>query len=192
MTCLYCPKARFWRNSALEMAQQLLAQGQQVGLLAFLDTTIPPGRANQAYVEGTTGSGQEYGRDLTLEELRQLSSDEQLPYLWQHAQKLGLVERDTPQPLVRQVLDDLKRLFHLLVQVGSDYAVRPYPGRITLFRPSEMPVPVATSEDRGWRRLGAAVDVHFVPGQHQSMVKEPHVQELAAQVRTCLHQAQGF
>jgi len=173
---------------ALEMAQQILAQGQQVGLLAFLDTTIPAGPANGSYAEESIRSGQEYGLDLTLDELRQLSPDEQLPYLWQHAQKLGVIEMDTPLSLVRQVLDDLKRLFHLHVQLASDYAVRPYPGRITLFRPTDAPVAVPTSPDRGWTRL-AAVDVHFVPGQHHSMVKEPHVQGLAEQLRTSLRQA---
>jgi amino acid adenylation domain-containing protein len=173
---------------ALEMAQQLLAQGQQVALLALLDTTIPQNAANQPYAEDAEQSAREYGLDVTLEELDRLGPDEQLPYLWNHVQKLGLVDEDTPWPVVQQILDDLKRLFHAHIQLANDYAVRPYPGRITLFRPSESPVAVSTARDRNWGRLAAAVDVHFVPGHHHSMVKEPHVQVLAEQLRSCLRQ----
>jgi thioesterase domain-containing protein len=167
---------------ALEMAQQLLAQGQSVALLALLDTSLPSEPDN---------SGQEYGLDLTLEELDRLAPEEQLPYLWEHVQKLGLIEEDTPLPLVQQLLDDLKRLFHVHVRLACAYTVRPYPGRITLFRPTEAPVAVATDADRGWGRLAEEVDVHFVPGQHHSMVKEPDVQVLAQRLRACLGKLPG-
>ena len=167
---------------ALEIAQQFLDMGQEVGLLAFLDTTIPSG-------PDADSSGQEYGLDLSLEDLGKLGPDEQLPYLWQHVQKLGLVEKDTPSEVVEQILADLKRQFHVHVQLAIDHQVRPYPGRITLFRPLAAPVKVGTSPDRGWSKFAAAVDVHFVPGLHHTMVKEPHVQILAQKLQTCLAQA---
>jgi thioesterase domain-containing protein len=174
---------------AYEMAQQLSKQGQSIGLLALLDTTIPYNAANAPYAEDAAQSAREYGLDLTLEELDRLGPEEQLPYLWDHVRKLGLVDDDMPLPLVQQILDDLKRLFHAHIKLGSDYALRPYPGRITLFRPQETPVPVQTAPDRNWGELAAAVDVHFVPGQHHTMVKEPHVQVLARQLGLGLRQA---
>jgi amino acid adenylation domain-containing protein len=176
---------------AYEMAQQLREQGQSIGLLALLDTTIPWNAANAPYAEDAYQSAREYGLDITLEELDRLGPEEQLPYLWDHVRKLGLVDDDTPLPLVQQILDDLKRLFHAHIQLGGAYALRPYPGRLTLFRPSESPVLVATAPDRNWGKLAAAVDVHFVPGQHHTMVKEPHVQMLAEQLRQCLQQAES-
>ncbi len=174
---------------AYEMAQQLRQQGQSIGVLALLDTTIPYNAANAPYAEDPAQSAREYGLDLTLEELDRLGPEEQLPYLWDHVRKLGLVDDDTPLPLVQQILDDLKRLFHAHIKLGSEYVLRPYPDRITLFRPQESPVPVQTAPDRNWGRLVAAVDVHFVPGQHHTMVKEPHVQVLARQLGQCLRQA---
>jgi amino acid adenylation domain-containing protein len=174
---------------AYEMAQQLRQQGHPIGLLSLLDTTIPYNTANAPYAEDANQSAREYGFDLTLEELERLGPDEQLPYLWDHVRRLGLVDDDTPLPLVQQILDDLKRLFHAHVKLGSEYALRPYPGRLTLFRPTESPVPVQIAPDRNWGKLAAGVDVHFVPGQHHSMVKEPHVQVLARQLRLCLRQA---
>ena len=60
---------------------------------------------------------------------------------------------------------------------------------MTLFRPSDAPFAVPTPRDRGWGKLAAAVDVHFVPGQHHRMVKEPHVQVLARKLQACLGSA---
>jgi amino acid adenylation domain-containing protein len=176
---------------ALEMAQQLKRDGQDVGLLAFLDTTIPFGPANRQYTEGLDESGREYGLEMNLDELGQLDADAQLPYLWQHVQKLGLIEAETPLTLVQKLLDDLKRLFHAHVRLASEYAVRPYPGRITLFRPTDSPVEVPTPEDRGWGRLAALVEIHHVPGQHHTMIKEPYVHTIAHQLRLCLRQAES-
>ena len=45
---------------------------------------------------------------------------------------------------------------------------------------------IVTTPDRGWQQLAREVDVHFVPGQHHSMVKEPYVQVLAQKLNTCL------
>jgi amino acid adenylation domain-containing protein len=176
---------------AFEMARQLLAQGQSVGLLALLDTTLPLNPANPRYAEEAELSAREYGLDITLEELDRLGPDEQLPYLWQHVQRLGLVESDTPLPLVQQILDDLKRLFHAHIRLANDYQARPYAGRITMFRPSDSPVVACGPVDRGWGEWAEAVDVQFVPGHHHTMVKEPHVQVLARQLQLCLRQAEG-
>jgi amino acid adenylation domain-containing protein len=175
---------------AYEMAQHLRQQGQAVGLLALLDTTIPQNAANAAFAPDGEQSAREYGLDLTLEELDRLGPEEQLPYLWQHVCKLGLIDADTPLPLVRQILDDLKRLFHAHIQLANDYAIQPYPGRVTLFRPTDVPVAVPTAPDRNWGKLAAEVEIHFVPGHHHSMVKEPHAQVLAQQLRLCLRQAE--
>jgi thioesterase domain-containing protein len=89
------------------------------------------------------------------------------------------------------VLDELKRLFHAHLTLADRYVTRFYPGRITLLRPSEAPVAVATPRDRGWGPLAEAVDVHFVPGHHHSMVKEPHVRVLARTLDACLRQSSG-
>jgi thioesterase domain-containing protein len=174
---------------AYEMAQLFLAQGDQVALLALLDTTIPHGDANQEFSRQADNSGLEYGLDMTLAELAELDADEQLPYLWSHAQKLGLIDENARSDVVHQILDDLKRIFHAHVQLASEYALRPYPGQITLFRPKDAPVEVPTPVDRGWGRLVGSVKVHFVPGQHHTMVNEPNVQTLAALLRDCMQTA---
>jgi thioesterase domain-containing protein len=165
------------------MAQQLRAADQAVGLLALLDTTIPVNAANAAYAEEAGLSAREYGLNVTLAELERMGPEEQLPYLWDHVRKLGLIDEDMPLTLIRQILDDLKRLFHAHIQLVSDHVLRPYPGRLTLFRPADSPIACATPPDRNWGKLAGEVAVVFVPGLHHTMVKEPHVRILADQLR---------
>jgi thioesterase domain-containing protein len=43
---------------------------------------------------------------------------------------------------------------------------------------------------RGWRQLATeGVDLHVVPGDHFSMLREPHVEVLAEQLRKSIQQA---
>ncbi|WP_406694423.1 amino acid adenylation domain-containing protein [Singulisphaera sp. Ch08] len=174
---------------ALEMAQQLRADGERINLLALLDTT-PPSPPGAPPLDDD--AGREYGLDISLEQLATLGPDRQLPYLWQHALKLGLVGPDVPMGVAQQVVDSLKRLFHHHMLLASQYVPRPYPSRITLFRPSDAPIAIATTRDRGWGSLAATVEVHFVPGQHHSMVQEPHVQALARVFADCLQRAETY
>jgi thioesterase domain-containing protein len=170
---------------AYEMAQQLQQLGESTDLLVLLDSTLPFGPGNAEYLEGIDQSGREFGLDLTLEELGSLGPDEQLPFLWQHIKQLGLVEEDVPLAMAQEIIDDLKRLFHAHVKLVGEYTIKPYEGRLTLIRPTESPVAAIPPLDRGWSRL-ADVEVRFVPGQHHTMVKEPHVGILARELRDCL------
>ncbi|MGH2415900.1 MAG: hypothetical protein ACRDEA_19865 [Microcystaceae cyanobacterium] len=38
----------------------------------------------------------------------------------------------------------------------------------------------------GWNEFSANVEVHVVPGNHMTMMQQPHVQVLAAQLRASL------
>ncbi|HEV3384343.1 MAG TPA: thioesterase domain-containing protein, partial [Gemmata sp.] len=170
---------------AYEMAQQLQELGESVELLALLDSTLPFGPTNAEYLEGIDQSGREFGLDLTLEELGSLGADEQLPFLWQHVKQLGLVQEDLPPAMALEIIEDLKRLFHAHVKLVSEYTIKPYSGSVTLLRPTDSPIAAIPPLDRGWSQL-ADVDVRFVPGQHHTMVKEPHVSILALELKNCL------
>jgi amino acid adenylation domain-containing protein len=172
---------------ALEIAQQILAQGDSIRMLTLLDTS--PETADDP--NWADKPGMEYGLDLSLSELSHLGPDEQLPYLWQHALRLGLIDSGVPMQVAHQVLDDLKRIFHHHMVLTDRYVVRPYPGRITFIRPTDAPFAVPTPPDRGWGRWASEVEVHLVPGQHHSMVKEPHVRELARTLDACLRRVEA-
>ncbi len=63
----------------------------------------------------------------------------------------------------------------------------PYPGRLTLFRAQEQPHPETDQDDLGWSEFAlGGVDVRVVPGDHLTMIHEPHVQILAKEIEACL------
>jgi hypothetical protein len=74
-----------------------------------------------------------------------------------------------------------------------------YPGRITLFRPTELDqelvknaapelVRIVGNPAYGWDRLSPhPIDIHIIPGYHETMVFEPYVGVLAERLRTCIN-----
>jgi len=65
------------------------------------------------------------------------------------------------------------------------YQPKPYAGRITLLRSAD-----AKPDPSLWAALSAEpVEVYTVTGDHLSMVVEPYVQSLAAQLQQCLDKA---
>jgi thioesterase domain-containing protein/acyl carrier protein len=187
---------------AFEMAQQLRAQGQAVGLLALLDT-YPSGYAklfrNEATLRAALGRGLRRTK-AHLANLRSLSVNEGLSYLVKKARfaprKLksqvwrrfyGSYEK-LGRPLPR-ALRDVKEFNSLAVR---SYTPQVYDGHVTLFWAS---ADLRTSIDlvEGWRALaGDGIEVHEIPGSHLDIIKEPHVGELASKLSSCLERAQAI
>lgn len=167
---------------AYEMARQLISDGHSVSRLVLLDTTIPEGSTDVVPAVELVNVGREYGIELNLEQLGELSPEEQLPFLWEHAKSLGVLDDDSPAEVVARVLEDLQSLFHHHLNLATQYQLAPLQVDIDLFRPSEVPFDLQVSPDRGWRHLARWVNVRFVPGHHHSMVQPPHVQQLAQQI----------
>ena len=76
------------------------------------------------------------------------------------------------------------------VLASAKYICKPYPGHVTVFRAMEEsiddfdPTPL-------WRQLAkGGVTVHATPGNHITLLSEPHVTVLAAQLKQCLEEAQ--
>jgi amino acid adenylation domain-containing protein len=185
---------------AFEMAQQLRAQGEQIGLLALLDT-YPSGYAkilrNEATFAASIDRG--VGRMRThLANLHSLSVKDKIAYLFKKARFAPSKARSqvwrrvyqTYQSLGRplpKTLRDVKEFNSLAVR---NYVPKVYGGSVTLFWASE---DLRTSKDLvdGWRALaGGGMEVHEIPGTHLDIIKEPHVSELATKLRSCLATAQ--
>src|SRR5204863_10221288 len=68
------------------------------------------------------------------------------------------------------------------------YRPRAYPGQIKLIVPIEQPPDFDhDAAPQCWRALaGGGLEVRETPGNHTSMFVEPHIQVLAAQLRTYL------
>jgi amino acid adenylation domain-containing protein len=73
-----------------------------------------------------------------------------------------------------------------------DFSVRPYPGKLTLYRAADVPGFNGMDQTLGWGSIAIeGVDVEFVPGDHVSMFKKPHVASLAYRLQSELQRAEN-
>lgn len=183
---------------AFEMARQLRAAGEEVGLLAMLDT-YPLGWKT---LLPAAEAAQHEKRFLHLRINRHLDHLRQANLRGKCAYVFGKVEYKKRKYLNRwwQLRQQFRSgqpasLRHALREVeefnylaAKQYAPQVYPGRVTFFCATEE---VSLEENVfGWQQLAAGgVEIVRVPGDHQTMIKPPHVQTLAASLLAQLEQA---
>ena len=187
----------FGGSVAYEMARQLHAQGEAVGLLALLDT-YPLGWLKLCPAEEARRYAKEFSRlrvTRHLDNLGRLNFADKLQYVlnkaqykkrkyrnwwWQLCLQLGW----QPAHSLRNALQNIEELNY---QAAKQYVPQAYPGRVTFFCAREE---VSAEENiAGWQTLAAAVDVVRIPGDHQTMIQPPHVMQLAKQLTACLTRA---
>jgi len=161
---------------AFEMAQQLQAQGQEVALLALIDSYALTGDQEPEPDDVTLLGDLALDLGLPLNQIafEQLEPDERLAYVLEEAKRAGVVPPDME-------LVQVRHLFHVFksnVQAMRRYVPYAYPGPIALFKASEQ-----FDEDLGWGVLAAGgVAMYAVPGNHYTVIREPNVEALAGQL----------
>ncbi|KYC36562.1 non-ribosomal peptide synthetase [Scytonema hofmannii PCC 7110] len=174
---------------AYEMAQQLYLQGEQIGMLAMLDTCLP-GYSNRL----------PFFKRMLVHFSNLL---EQGPaYLWQ---KFGGLTEWTQHNITNKYLEYLRisksfpendlhvALMDASVQAVKEYTFKRYSGPMTLLRTSdkyrdkEKGVGMQYDPQFGWGDVVMGeIDVHLVPGSHLTLFEEPHVKVLAVKLKNCL------
>lgn len=179
---------------AFEMARQLVAQGEQISLLAMFDTYSP-----NLYINHPSQFRTLY---TYLRTLYQLPLADKWNYLLAKADWFGsmLMGKQSSKydlwndhtfaedanPYNMEFIDALKQATMV------DYLPSAYSGRVTLFTTKEVLRWCQYKNDRGWNSLAEqGVEIHEVPGTHLGMLGDPGVQVLAAKLTACLEQAQA-
>jgi len=163
---------------AYELAQQLMAQGRQVELLALFDALGPElasAAAPRQWVaaqlaRATTDPGRYLREQADRQWQRVVRTTERGGLAVQR--KLGL---RTEQRL------EIRRFIEDNVQAQLGYHYDPYPGRLLVLKAGDDPLAPAQAErDMGWRQVAlGGIDVDIVAGGHLSMMEEPHVERVA-------------
>jgi acyl transferase domain-containing protein/thioesterase domain-containing protein len=166
-----------------EMAQQLVANGDKVGMLVLLDTTWR--YWDMAQPHSTFGAMlRHYGRRMTdlfrtPDELVDVIGNRTHGALRKLFRALG-----RPIPGGLKGLGGIEDANWFAV---SNYQAKPYPGRLVLIRCSERPG--HQDELFGWQHLSSSIDVKDTPGNHMTIVKEPNVRHLGQTLRQCMKEA---
>ena len=174
---------------AFEMAQRLLAEGEEVALLGLLDARAPvaePAPAPLDEVAILLGFAQDLGlprdRLAALRDRAHEGTDAILTSIIELAQGDGLLPPDFGLAAARRHLE----VFRANAAASCEYRPRIYPGPIALFRAADAPVN-GDDPDLGWGGLAAGgVTVHAVPGTHHTLVREPHARALAQRLAETL------
>ena len=202
----YFGGASFGGTVAYEMAQQLRAAGEEVGLLAFFDTNGPD---YPQYLPGITA----WQRRLMAWRHRvalhwdnlHVAEGHRLEYLRVKALKwsrghAGLAAQEIQrhwqqfQEWIAQLW--LPATIRQVQQAGywaaRDYRPQPYAGRVTLFRATEQPRGIVPDPTLGWGELVAGgFEIYDTPGHHGAIVREPRARVTAQQLRDALQKAQN-
>jgi amino acid adenylation domain-containing protein len=196
---------------AFEMARQLQAQGEQIAMLALMDAHASDGEQPE-FAWGVLLSifAVDLGLNLqnlsaSAEEILALAPMAQLRQVWKEAKLAGVVPSDMTLVEFRRVFD----IFKINAKTLGSYRAEEYRGRITLFSPEQdidqqifsqdisylawkMETPNFENPLKGWDKVATeGVDLIVVPGDHFSMMQEPHIQVLAEQLRNRIQQTLG-
>jgi thioesterase domain-containing protein len=163
---------------AFEMARQLRSQGRDVALLALFDTEL---RAKMPIQRRLRLQSRRKRREGPLGYVRRVTKS----ILWTIAYGVWL-RFGYPLP------PHLSSTAFASMRAARSYKAQSYPGQVTLFRVTEPWNEGGRDPHLGWDGVAAGgVEVYEVPGDHFTLLEEPHVQILAAQLKSCLDQTQA-
>jgi amino acid adenylation domain-containing protein/non-ribosomal peptide synthase protein (TIGR01720 family) len=190
-------------NMAVEMAIQLQQQGESIALVALFDSYPPISYENQfednwsflsAFLAASELMLGFQSPDILNDELKKRSENEQWQYILEHVNKL------LPEDMVP---DEMPKLFNIWkTHHGElrDHVSQIYHGNITLFKaieklPHELDRRLNMAIDdalilEGWRQLSSeSIEYIKVPGNHGTMLDEPHVQIFAEILKSLIKKA---
>jgi len=174
----------------VEIARQLREGGHQVGLVALFDAERP----GFAPARGLTAWLSRLWKKVAFHwvRLRQISWRERLTYIGDAVDGNWEWAVDHYYAISYRVILWLQRHFnislsgtayhhvHATMSALKDLSVRPYPGKLNLYRAADVPDRTEADATLGWSVVARdGVDVQFVSGDHLSMFRKPYVDSLA-------------
>jgi aspartate racemase len=201
----YLAGASFGGTVALEMAQQLLAAGEEVALLIQFDHApyIDEQRGGRQAVLGKTvrlvrnvphwlGSMREMDAERVKARARRKALN-----AWNRLSQMAHLspERSIQTSNLIDYADQLPPHRRLVIESHyraiSTYQPKPYASNVLLLRAEAQPLLSTIDSAARWSSLaGDRLLVRTVPGSHEGMFQEPHVRQLADAVRQALRQYQ--
>jgi thioesterase domain-containing protein len=175
---------------AFETAQELRRQGQEVALLALIDTWYPS-RGLLTLLNGLTDRFLFHARMLREHKGRQRVHylRGRLRALLRAIQPPAAEGPPTEHAVVERYWRPLRAAYR---RAFPHYEPQPYGGPMAIFLGAETPAGAFFDPRARWRRLAEGpLDVLTTAGNHTTMLREPHVRELAEGIIQSVQQARA-
>lgn len=170
---------------AFEMAQQLTQTGQEISLLAILDTPAPDNKPSVCqslkFLLGTAiWSTLPFLLDYGTIATNKIQSQNPWFSRWQWSAIANLIPEESRLKLLDEsAISPMLKIVYANAQAAYRYKPQNYSKRITLFKVAEQSDTNKQNSSLGWSELASDLQVHQIPGNHLSLLKQPHVQILA-------------
>jgi len=174
---------------AFEMAHQLLRQGQEVELLALIDSYPPIDDADQSDDALVTAFALDLKRLFNLpfsdEELQARPPEKQLACLLEQAKSANALPPEIELEQFQRLLD----VFKANTRAVLNYRPQVYPRPVTLFRASEQLEGLMDTAVEWGKLVAGGLEGYMMPGSHYTMIRQPHVRVLARKLSESLDRA---
>jgi amino acid adenylation domain-containing protein len=166
----------FGGTVAFEMAQQLLARGEKVALLALIFASAPGEPRLRPNVGGFRFRLYTYFTkiDQILTNFSILHADEVLPYILQVIGWAGFYAKKNMKKIAGHLfgvaMKDLTQEQEMdLTNILDDYIPKVYPGKLLLFRSEKIHWAYSIAPTWGWGELAAGgLDIYEIPGHNHA------------------------
>ena len=190
----------------VELAQQLRQAGRVVGLVALFDAECPGYKVQSVDHRSAFALKLSSAWQFHKKRLQGISGRERFKYLATSLERLWDTWVETSTNRYHAGIQWLnkavpfavpKRFLHdplsSITSLGT-YAANRYPGEILLFRATDVPQVHGADETLGWKDMAVdGVQVIFVPGDHESMFRVPHLQKFGEKLQAAMREADaGF
>jgi thioesterase domain-containing protein len=171
---------------AYEMAQQLVAQGEEVQFLGLLDTRQPGFEKEIITLRALPKLAWMRLRQIRRH-TRKLSIKQWPPYVRTRlkSRMLRLMYRRMQTTTSVSLPDTMRQTKEVNLAASLRYKVKPYPGLVTLFRVEEDVS--SLPDDFHWRKYAlSGVNIIQLPGDHGRILAEPSIGVMAAAIEQSL------
>ena len=175
---------------AFEMAAQLETGGEQIAHLLIMDTH-PPLATDEitnsleddagilCFIVEQIGLHFQKTINIAYEELATLDQESQFEYVLQTLQHYEVIPPDSGRNLIAGLIN----VYKANLQASLIYQPEPVKSPITVFKTASLAEQFPNDPTLGWRKLTCEkVRVCCVTGEHQTMLKEPDVKNLVAEI----------
>ena len=171
----------FGGHIALEMGRQLMALGEQAPFVALLDTFPPGPKRNTTFFKRVMIHLRNMQKFKRLQDFDTYFSGGMRRILFRS------IRHRPARAIANQFGVPLKFQISAAQLALSAYKPLPYPGKVVLFICNQREWYVNWDPMSTWKDfIAGGLEIREVPGNHDNLIKNPFVRELARQLLECL------